>query len=330
MLDQYDRKIEYVRISLTDRCNLRCRYCMPEEGVAKLTHADILTFDEVVRIARALAALGVKKIRLTGGEPLVRRGITDLVGELKAIPGIEQVVMTTNAVLLSELLPGLVAAGLDGLNISLDTLNPATFATIARRDLFDRVMAGLAAVRASGITNVKYNCVPIYDVNDAEIPRIVELARADAVKVRFIELMPIGCAYEVGYRGVPMADVRARLEREYGELTEVPRTGAQVLNGPAAYYRIAGFLGEVGFIDAIEHKFCASCNRVRLTAEGFLKLCLNASAGLDLRALVRSGVGDDELTARIAQTIYRKPAEHLFFERDKATRDVRAMYQVGG
>ncbi|BAL82195.1 putative molybdenum cofactor biosynthesis protein A [Selenomonas ruminantium subsp. lactilytica TAM6421] len=329
MLDQYERKIEYVRISLTDRCNLRCRYCMPEEGVAKLRHEDILTFAEILRVVQGLASLGVKKVRLTGGEPLVRRNITELIREIRQIPGIEQVVLTTNGVLLLEMGADLVQAGLTGLNISLDTLKPETFSQITRRPLFARVQAGVEHMMSLGLNNIKFNCVPIYEVNDGEIPALAALARDYPVKVRFIELMPIGCAYEVGYEGVPMDEVRARLAKAFGSLRPVGRKMDR-LQGPAEYYKVAGFKGQVGFIDAMEHKFCHTCNRVRLTAEGFLKLCLNQKTGLDLRELMRNGISDENLKLALRQAIYRKPAEHLFTDRENTARDSRAMYQVGG
>jgi len=329
MIDQYQRKIEYVRISLTDRCNLRCRYCMPAAGIEKLRHEDILTFAEILRIVRALAALGVRKVRLTGGEPLVRRGIVELVRAIRAVPGIEQVVLTTNGVLLAELAEPLVAAGLSGVNISLDTLRPDVFASITRRPLYPQVEEGIAKLRALGMENIKFNCVPIAGVNEEEIPALVALAREQAVKVRFIELMPIGCAYEVGYQGVAMAKVRSLIECAYGPLKPAGLKAGTV-NGPAVYYRLAGFKGEVGFIDAMEHKFCASCNRVRLTAEGFLKLCLNAKTGLDIRQLLRSGISDDNLRLAVQQAIYHKPEEHFFDDEHNDARDSRAMVQVGG
>ena len=328
MLDQYQRKIEYVRISLTDRCNLRCRYCMPEEGVEKLRHADILNFDEILRVVRAMAGLGVRKVRLTGGEPLVRRGIVDLVRELKSIDGIEQIAMTTNGVLLDELAEPLIQAGLTSVNISLDTLQPETFASITRRDMFARVQEGMAELQRLGLQDLKFNCVPIQKVNEAEIPALVGLASKHAVKVRFIELMPIGCAYAVGYKGVKMAEVKRRIEQAYGKLVPVEREFSRMA-GPAVYYRLPGFVGQVGFIDAVDHKFCSTCNRVRLTAEGFLKLCLNARTGLDLRSLLRNGISDEELQTAIQQAIYHKPEEHFFFQKNDA-RDKRAMYQVGG
>lgn len=329
MFDQYQRKIEYVRISLTDRCNLRCRYCMPEEGIQKMRHEDILTFDEILRIVRALAVLGVRKVRLTGGEPLVRRNIAELVREIHKIEGIEQIALTTNGVLLADMADELVEAGLTGVNISLDTLKAATFADITRRPVFSRVEAGIEAVHEAGLTDVKFNCVPMQGINEEELPALVEhFTHLRPWKFRFIELMPIGCAYEAGLKGIPMAEVRSILEKALGHLR--PMQPAKGVYGPAVYYQAEGFRGQIGFIDAMEHKFCSSCNRVRLTAEGFLKLCLNAKTGLDLRTLLRSGIGDENLRLALQQAIYHKPEEHFFKTSSYEEKDSRAMYQVGG
>jgi len=327
MLDGCQRKIEYLRLSLTDRCNLRCQYCMPAAGVAKLRHEDILTYDEVLRVVRALAYLGVRKVRLTGGEPLVRRGIVDLVRELKAVPGIEQVVMTTNGVALASMAHELAAAGLAGINLSLDTLDAATFRQLTRVGTLDDVLAGLAAAQAAGL-RLKINCVPLRGINEADIPRLVALARDTDVQVRFIELMPIGCARTAGLSGIPMAEVRARIEQHF-DLRLQP-VASPALSGPAVCCRLPGFVGQVGFIDALEHKFCTECNRVRLTAEGFLKLCLNAKDGLDLRTLLRGGISDENLRLALRQSIWHKPREHHFADAHDASRDQRAMYQVGG
>ena len=329
MFDRYQRKIEYVRISLTDRCNMRCRYCMPEEGVEKLRHEDILRFDEIVRIVRALASLGVRKVRLTGGEPLIRRNIVELVREIHAVPGIETIAMTTNGVMLADMAEDLVQAGLTGINISLDTLKAASFTELTRRPFFTRVEDGIEAIAATGLKDVKFNCVPIAGVNEEELPDLVaRFTRERPWKFRFIELMPIGCAYEAGFTGVPMAEVRSQLEASFGPLRPVlPEHG---VHGPAVYYQAAGFAGQIGFIDAMEHQFCPSCNRVRLTAEGFLKLCLNARTGVDLRHLLRSGMSDEELRQALQQAIYCKPQEHHFKAASYEEKDSRAMYQVGG
>lgn len=332
MRDQFERKIEYLRISVTDCCNLRCRYCMPAHGVKKLAHADILSYEEILRDVRALARHGIRKVRLTGGEPLVRRDIVTLVHGLKNIPGIETVALTTNGVLLGEMLDDLLDAGLDAVNLSLDTLDGGKFLSITRRPLFGSVLASLERLSEERRLDVKMNCVPIAGVNDDEITALAAIARNYPVKVRYIELMPIGCARTEGYRGVPMREVRARLKEAFGALLPVGAAthGAHAVpQGPAAYVRPAGFMGEIGFIDAMAHKFCATCNRVRLTAEGFLKLCLYSSAGLDTRALLRGGASDARLAEAIGRAVWQKPEEH-YFERDMESRDRRAMYQVGG
>ena len=328
MLDFYRRKIEYVRISVTDRCNLRCRYCMPADGVEKLSHEDILSFEEIVRVVRALAQLGIRKVRLTGGEPLLRRGIVDLVREIKAVEGIERVALTTNGVLLADLAEELRAAGLDGVNISLDTLAEDAFSDITRRSasLLPAVRQGMEAALAAGL-KTKLNCVPLKGVNEAELVSLAALAKERPIDVRFIELMPIGMAKEAGLTGVPTAEVRRILEESFGALVPVVK---EALTGPATCFRPAGFRGALGFIDALEHKFCSSCNRVRLTAEGYLKLCLALDAGLDLRTLLRTGADDAALFRKLRQVIAEKPREHHFEAAGGAGEEKRRMYQIGG
>ena len=331
MQDQFQRKIEYLRISVTDCCNLRCRYCMPAHGVKKLRHADILSYEEILRNVRALAGVGIRKVRLTGGEPLVRRDIVHLVRGLKETPGIETVAITTNGVLLGAMMDELLDAGLDAVNLSLDTLDGGKFFSITRRPMFGAVMETLERLTGETQLDIKMNCVPIAGVNDDEITALASLARDHAIKMRFIELMPIGCARTEGYRGVPMDEVRARLKAAFGALLPVGEAthGRAVPKGPATYVQPAGFRGALGFIDAMEHKFCDTCNRVRLTAEGFLKLCLYSNAGLDTRSLLRGGATDAQLADAIAHAVWKKPEEH-YFEMDTETRDRRAMYQVGG
>lgn len=328
MYDNLGRRIEYVRISVTDLCNLRCRYCMPEDGIPKLRHEDILSYEEILRLVRCFAKLGARKIRLTGGEPLVRAGILDLIREIKHIPGIEIVVLTTNGVLLPQMASKLKAAGLDYINVSLDTLDETTFFRLTRRRDLPAVKEGLKALKEEGFKHTRINCIPLRSLNETDIPRLAELAKDDKVNVRFIELMPIGCAYEAGLESIPMAEVRQLLQESFGKLHEAK--ARESLWGPAEYVRPDGFKGKIGFIDAMEHKFCSSCNRLRLTAEGFLKLCLHSSKGLDLRTLLRNGATDDELRRAIAQTVRQKPAEHLFSAAEQRDRDKRYMYQVGG
>ncbi len=329
MKDQFGREIEYARISVTDRCNLRCRYCMPECGVKKIPHAEILTLEEVLHVAEIFSRLGIRKIRLTGGEPLLRKNLSTLVRELKNLSGIEQVTLTTNGVLLKNFAPELIAAGLDGVNLSLDTLDENIFADLTRRKLFGKVLEGLQTLDKN--LSVKINCVPLRGVNDGEILRLAALAEKNFIKVRFIELMPIGCAWESGLRGIPAAEIFSKLEKTFGRL--VPVREKNSLQGPAKYFQPKNFVGQIGFIDALEHKFCGSCNRVRLTAEGFLKTCLSFDAGLDVKKLLRAGVGDEELSEKISDAIYHKPREHFFqlgMRNEELGINRRQMYQIGG
>lgn len=326
MQDQYGREIDYVRISITDRCNLRCTYCMPEEGIENYTsHTEILSYEEILRLVRCLAKLGIGKIKLTGGEPLVRLGCCDLVRQLKAIDGIEQVTITTNGVLLEELAGGLIEAGIDGINVSLDTVERDIFQQITRRDYFDSVMAGIEKVKALRYQNLKINCVPIAQFNKKELVKLAAQARDYPMAVRFIELMPIGLAQ--AYTAVSKEEIMDMLTEAFGPMT--PYAGT-LGNGPAEYYSLPDFKGHIGFIGAIHNKFCGQCNRIRLTSNGFLKLCLNQNKGGDLLPLIRGNASDEELTEVMRNIIYQKPAAHHFYEDDQQDTDSRQMYQVGG
>ena len=324
MLDQFDRKIDYLRISLTDRCSLRCVYCMPEEGVEWLSHEAILSYEEIARLARLFAALGVRKLRLTGGEPLVRRGVAGLVARLKAIPGIETVGLTTNGLALREQLPALLDAGLDRVNLSLDTLDRAQYATITRRDALPQALAGLeAALAAPGLT-VKVNCVPM-GANDGQLPALAALARDREVSVRFIELMPIGLGKDLPRR--TEAEVLAILEPALGKCVPAPPPPGA---GPGRYVTFPGFRGRVGFISAVSHSFCDRCNRVRLSSTGFLKTCLQYETGVDLKALLDRGAEDAALLAAIEAAIRQKPRQHHFSAPSAAGDESRSMFQIGG
>ncbi|MBQ6296210.1 MAG: GTP 3',8-cyclase MoaA [Selenomonadaceae bacterium] len=322
MIDQFGREINYARISVTDRCNLRCRYCMPECGVKKISHNEILSLEEVLRVAKIFSQLGIKKIRLTGGEPLLRKNLPSLIRELKNISSIEQVTLTTNGVLLKTFAQELIAAGLDGVNLSLDTLEEKIFTDLTRRKLFNNVLESFQTLLGKNL-RLKINCVPLCGVNDGEILKLATLAKNNPIKVRFIELMPIGCAWESGLRGIPTAEIFSMLENNFGELLPIDKKNS--LQGPAKYFQPKNFVGQIGFIDALEHKFCGSCNRIRLTAEGFLKTCLSFDTGLDVKNLLRSGENDDKILEKIREAIYCKPKEHFF---DGATKF--QMYQVGG
>ncbi|MGM9525477.1 MAG: GTP 3',8-cyclase MoaA [Peptococcaceae bacterium] len=327
MQDQHGREIDYVRISITDRCNLRCTYCMPEEGIASYaSHGDMLSYEEIVRLARCLARLGIRKIKLTGGEPLVRLGCCDLVRQLKAVNGIEQVTITTNGVLLADMAAELVEAGIDGINVSLDTVEAALFETITRRDCFDKVMAGIETVKALQYANLKINCVPIAQFNRDQIVQLARKAMDYPLAVRFIELMPIGLARD--YTAVSKEEIMTLLGDAFGPMT--PYAG-RLGNGPAEYYSLPGFQGKIGFIGAIHNKFCGQCNRIRITSNGFLKLCLNQKSGAELAPYLRNGCSDEALTERMREIIWQKPLAHHFYEADQQENtDSREMYQVGG
>ena len=323
MFDRYQREIHYLRLSVTDLCNLRCRYCMPD-GVEKLEREAVLTYEEFLRLAALFAQCGIDTVRVTGGEPLVRKNVAQLVAGLKATPGIRRVTLTTNAVLLAEQLPALLDAGLDSVNISLDTLRPEVFRQITARDDFAAVQAGLQAALESGLP-VKLNCVPQAGVNEGELEALAALAKNNALQVRFIEMMPIG--YGAAMPCISGPELRARFANRWPELH--PVEGTTFGNGPAVYYTVPGWKGSIGFIAAVHGKFCASCNRVRLTSQGFLRPCLASEAGCDLKALLRSGASDEELLTAIRTTIWEKPQEH-HFELKQDTPATRGMYRIGG
>ena len=322
MFDSTRREIHYLRLSVTDLCNLRCRYCMPD-GVEKLEREAVLTYEEFLRLAALFAQCGIDTVRVTGGEPLVRKNVAQLVSGLKAIPGIRKVTMTTNGILLAQQLPALLAAGLDSVNISLDTLRPEVFRQITARDEFAAVQAGLQAALESGIP-VKLNCVPQAGVNEGELEDLAALAENRPLQVRFIEMMPIG--YGAAMPCISGPEMRQRFARRWPELQ--PLTEAAFGDGPAVYYTVPGWQGSIGFIAAVHGKFCASCNRVRLTSQGFLRPCLASEAGCDLRALLRSGADDTQLLAAIRETIWAKPREHHF--EDSSMPATRGMYRIGG
>ena len=325
MFDCYQREIHYLRLSVTDLCNLRCRYCMPD-GVEKLEREAVLTYEEFLRLAALFARCGIDTVRVTGGEPLVRKNVAQLVAGLKETPGICRVTLTTNAVLLAEQLPALLDAGLDSVNISLDTLRPEVFRQITARDDFAAVQAGLQAALQSGLP-VKLNCVPQAGVNEGELEQLAALAKDNAMQVRFIEMMPIG--YGAAMPCISGPELRARFARRWPELAPLSAAQEHALgDGPAVYYTVPGWQGSIGFIAAVHGKFCASCNRVRLTSQGFLRPCLASETGCDLRALLRSGADDAQLLAAIRETIWAKPREHHF--NDSSMPATRGMYRIGG
>lgn len=321
MRDQFGRDIDYMRISITDRCNLRCRYCMPED-LSFIPHEEILRFEEIIRICAIAAHLGIRTLKVTGGEPLVRKGCADLMRELKALPGIEHVTLTTNGVLLKEQLPALAELGVDGINVSLDTLDREAYRRITGRDALPQVLAGLYEAIRLGL-KVKLNCVPLAESGLPSLLALAELAMHYPMDVRFIEMMPIG--YGADFVPLEQGRVEQAVLEAWPDLTPTEeRRGF----GPARYYVSPGFKGAVGFIDAVSHSFCGDCNRVRLTSEGFLKLCLCHGDGLDLRALLRGGSDDEEIQTAMSAAIVGKPARHSFGER--RADEARNMSQIGG
>lgn len=324
MIDGNGRNIDYIRISVTDRCNLRCVYCMPEDGVDAILHDKILSYEEILHLVKIFAKMGFHKIKLTGGEPLVRKGITNLVQELKQIPGIEQVTLTTNGILLGDMMDQLAKAGIDGINLSLDTLNPQVFEKIARRNDFDKVMKGFEKALHYPQIPLKVNCVPM-GMEQQNVLELAELARTYPVHVRFIEMMPIGLGKQFAF--CSEEHLLDGLKQKYGSYIPYETT---LGNGPGHYYSFENFKGKIGFISAISHKFCASCNRVRLTSQGYLKTCLQYDIGVDLQKLLREGADDQQLYFAIEKAIYQKPLGHQFTEKTKEHAEERMMAQIGG
>lgn len=324
MKDNQERIIDYMRISVTDRCNLRCVYCMPEEGIACMSHNEILSFEEIYQVALAAKEIGVRKIKLTGGEPLVRANIVKLISMLKNEAYMEQVTITTNGILLKEMAKGLKKAGLTAANISLDTLDPETFSKITRRGNLSDVLDGMKACMEEGIP-IKINCVPVREFNEDQIVEIAKLAKDDPIAVRFIEMMPIG--YGKQYDPISNDEILALLESVYGKAR---RSQTVYGNGPAVYYEFEGFQKGIGFISAVSHEFCSSCNRVRLTSDGILKLCLHHKQGIDLREKLREGISQEELSKVLRDAIVKKPISHQFHKAQIDDEETRSMVQIGG
>ncbi len=307
MRDRFGRSIGYMRVSVTDRCNLRCVYCMPAEGVPCVSHSDILSYDEITRICRIAATLGISRIKLTGGEPLVRRGIPDLLGMIRSVTGIEQVTLTTNGILLKGKINELVSKGLNSVNISIDTLDPVRYSDITRGGNLKDALAGLEAALSFPFLTVRINCVPMRDMPEDDYISLARLAQDKKLDVRFIEMMPVGLGKK--FESVSGDKVYSILKNEFGEAKKC--TGG-FGNGPAVYMHFPGFKGKIGFIDAVSHQFCDKCNRVRLTSEGHLKPCLQYGTGADLRKLLRGGADDAAIRRKMHRTIYEKPACHHF------------------
>jgi GTP 3',8-cyclase len=324
--DGWGREIHSLRVSVTDRCNFRCRYCMPAEGLLWLPKPELLTFEELHRLVVVMASMGVGEIRLTGGEPLVRRDIPDLVARLAAVPGVEDLSLTTNGVLLDRLAGPLADAGLRRLNVSLDSLSHTRFAQITRRDALDRVLAGLAAAeREPRLRPIKVNCVAIRGFSEAEVPALAALARERPFVVRFIEFMPLDADERWDADQVLSgAEIRAIVERQW-PLEEVSAGPSST----ARRFRFADGAGELGFVSPVTEPFCSSCDRIRLTADGRLRTCLFSRVEWDLQAPLRDGASDAELEEVIRNAVAHKELKHRINE-PGFVRASRTMSQIGG
>jgi cyclic pyranopterin phosphate synthase len=328
-LDAYHRPISYLRVSVTDRCNLRCAYCMPPEGVPSRAHDEILRYEEIETIVRAAAGLGIHKVRLTGGEPLVRLGIVDLVQTLSRIPGIDDLSMTTNGILLPRYADDLKEAGLRRVNVSLDTLRPARYREITRQGSLEEALSGIEAAHCAGLEPVKLNAVIIRGLNDDEVVDLARKTVTDGWHLRFIEWMPVGdCPSTQGdweTRVVTAAEIREQVESAFSTLEPATvRAGA----GPARYYRVPGARGTIGFISPFSDHFCGTCNRLRLTADGQLRPCLLSGYEIDLRTPLRDGADLEEIGALLERGIVDKPGRHHLDECEQV--HDRAMSQIGG
>jgi len=322
LADSYHRPINYLRISVTDRCNLRCIYCMPPEGIPLMSHEDILRYEEIDLVARAAAELGITKLRLTGGEPLVRAGLTDLVAMLAAIKGIDDISMTTNGVLLERCAVELRKAGLHRVNISLDSVRPERFHKITRMGKLDDVLKGVEAAKEAGLNPVKVNMVVIRGTNDDEISHFALLTLSDAWHVRFIEFMPFMQHGKKNRFLMPVSEIMARIEA-LGKLEPSLPNGV----GPARYYRFPGAKGTIGFISPVTDCFCQECNRLRLTADGKLRPCLFSDIEIDLRDPLRQGASVEDIKRLIRQAAASKPEKHKLIA---GVTCERFMSQIGG
>jgi GTP 3',8-cyclase len=323
MLDKNGRNINYMRISVTDRCNYRCIYCMPEEGEDNIEHTDILRYEEILKIVKASAHLGINKIRFTGGEPLILKGIDKLINETSKVPGIKDIAITTNGSLLADMAVDLKKSGLKRVNVSLDTLDAEKFKKITRVGNINSVFKAIEKCIAIGLAPVKINCVVIKGINDDEIADLIHLADEYPIEIRFIEIMPIGEGTKF-YNNDGLITSEELVER-FPQLIEMPSSN-MLLGSTAKLYKKANSKGNVGFISPMSCKFCSSCNRIRLTSVGTIKPCLHSEGEVDLKKYIHSEVG---LLAALKNSIFEKPQGH-FMETDKHSRTHKKMYEIGG
>jgi cyclic pyranopterin phosphate synthase len=333
MLDKFKREINYLRVSITDRCNLRCVYCMPKEGVSLIGHEDILSYEEMLRIIRIARKLGIVKVRVTGGEPLVRRGVTEFLGALGKL-GLEDISLTTNGILLESLADPIRKAGVGRINVSLDSLNPDKYTRITRGGDLAAVLRGLEQADRAGFSPIKINVVTVKDFNDDEAIQFARLTMGKPYEIRFIELMPIGGKNDNADKYVSNDELMERIGR-LGRLLPIIEDGrhGNKLDGPARRFRFDGARGVIGFISPISHNFCHACNRLRLTADGALRACLMVDGETDLKTPLREGCKDEELEQLIRQAIMSKPrGQHTDGSGEDCSRRkcAREMSTIGG
>jgi cyclic pyranopterin phosphate synthase len=327
LVDSYGRRIRNLRISVTDKCNFRCTYCMPAEGLPWLKKAEILTYEEIERLARLAVQLGIEQIRLTGGEPLVRRDIPELVSKLRRLEGLRSLSLTTNGVLLKQLARPLAEAGLTRINVSLDSLVREKFARLTRRDQLDRVLEGLEELeKYPSIRPIKINAVAMRGFTEEEVLDFVRLARRKGYVVRWIEFMPLDADQIWRKEDVLTgAELKAIIEAEYGPLVPIRGDPSET----ARRYTFSDGIGEIGFINPVSEPFCSTCDRIRLTADGQLRTCLFATEETDLRTPLRSGASDEELMALIRQAVWNKELKHYIGDK-RFKRANRTMSMIGG
>lgn len=324
LIDRFNRKVDYLRVSVTDRCDMRCSYCIPKHFKDYEDPVDWLTFDELTQVIRVFSSLGVRRVRLTGGEPLLRRNLPELVGRIAALPGISDISLSTNGARLDRQAEPLVKAGLKRVNISLDSLDQGCIEKITGRDALDSVLQGIKAAEVAGLSPIKINMVVMAGVNDHEIDRMTEFAFSGGYILRLIELMPMGDTARSQVGLVLSTDVREKLVRRYDLIPSASELGG----GPAVYWQTRDGSGAVGFITPMSQHFCATCNRVRLTVEGTLLLCLGQEHSVELRPLLRAGISDIELAEQFRLAIELKPERHEF--REAPQKLVRVMSRTGG
>ncbi len=322
--DRFGRQIDYLRISVTDRCNLRCIYCMPEKGIKLFPHSEILSYEEIIRLTRIFASTGIKKIRITGGEPLIRKNISYLVEKISEIDGINDIAITTNGILLKNLATELARAGLKRVNVSLDTLKEDKFELITKMKGLKDVLGGIEKCMELGLSPLKINVVLIKGVNDEEVFDFVKMTENMPVHVRFIEYMPWGRVENWGMdKLIDTKEAMEKIAKEFGELIPIETFSG----GPAINFRINNFKGVIGFINPVSSHFCNLCNRIRLTADGKIRLCLFSEREIDIKSYVRSR-SDEEIKAVVEEAIFNKPQRHNLSEHIKAHQ--REMNQIGG